>query len=73
MADSWHVRAFCACGFDAGAPFCGEIWFVQQRFPVCPDCGESSRSFQCKTVRRVRDGWFKSHYETKGDEPAPLT
>lgn len=66
----WHRRAFCACGFDLGAPFCGDIWFVEQAYPVCPKCGGSKHNYEIKTVRTIVHGWFKpTTYEALSADP----
>lgn len=66
---NWHKRAFCECGHDLGAPSFGNIWFVQQDYPVCPKCGGSKYGYKLKTVRSVSQGWFKaSTYEERQSE-----
>ena len=68
---TWHIRAFCKCGFDAGQHLNGDLWFATTQIPVCPKCGDrSTKSFTNKIVRWVRTGWFgKGHYEERQVQP----
>lgn len=69
---SYQYRAFCPCGFS-DEPLNGEILFSQNRYPVCPRCGENSDEWMMHTVKWVRRSWFKRGYwvDQDGDVVTP--
>lgn len=56
------IHVFCKCGTHLGRASFGDRWFVEQSFPVCPECGASKYSFIERVVRWHSEGWFKPAY-----------